>query len=166
MSGQSGRRGEGSGKGTRVKGRAGNEKQDSLPATGGKDLGKLKGVAIDYLTGQRPWSRFRSRCGPGPRWACARRPLAELSADKLTARYTNKSEGQWTFLNVHHTHARTHACTWSLHAFVRARSPSLSPSVLPFFFIFIAERDTDGVVDKISALAKRRRVYFSRWKSE
>lgn len=54
MSGQSGGKGEGSGKGTRVKGRAGNEKQDSLPATGGKDLGKLKGVAIDYLTGQRP----------------------------------------------------------------------------------------------------------------
>lgn len=97
---------------------------------------------------------------PGPRWACAHRPLAELSANKLAAQYTNKSEGQWTFLNVHHTHART----WSLHAFVRARSLRLCPRVSPFFFIFIAERNTDVVVDKISALAKRRRVYLNRWK--
>jgi hypothetical protein len=29
------------------------EKRNSLSATGGKDLGKLKSVAIDYLTGER-----------------------------------------------------------------------------------------------------------------
>lgn len=79
---------------TRAKGRTGNEKRDSLPATGGKDLGKLKGVAIDYLTGHGHEADFGSRCGPEAPWACAHRPLAELSADKLAARYTNKSEGQ------------------------------------------------------------------------
>lgn len=27
-------------------------KRDTLPVTGGKDLGKRKGIAIDYLTGR------------------------------------------------------------------------------------------------------------------
>lgn len=30
-------------------------KRDTLPVTGGKDLGKRKGVAIDYLTGRWEW---------------------------------------------------------------------------------------------------------------
>lgn len=84
----------GKGKGG-AKGRTDNERRDSLPATGGKDLGKLKGVAIDYLTGDGHEEDFGSRCGQdsdGPMGA--HRPFAELSVDRLTARYTNKSEGQ------------------------------------------------------------------------
>lgn len=62
MSRQSGRSKKGgAGRYTRAKGRAGNEKRDSLPATGGKDLGKLKGVAIDYLTGHGHEADFGSR---------------------------------------------------------------------------------------------------------
>lgn len=53
---------------TQAKGKAGNEKRDSLPATGGKDLGKLKGVAIDYLTGHGHEADF------GSRWVCTRLP--------------------------------------------------------------------------------------------
>lgn len=43
-------------------GRAGRGKRDSPPATGGKDLGKRKGVAIDYLTGDE--ADFGSWWGP------------------------------------------------------------------------------------------------------
>lgn len=53
-------------------------------------------------------------------------------------------------------HARTHARDPSTHSCAPALR--LCPRVSPFFFIFIAERDTDGVVEEISALAKRRRV--------
>lgn len=44
----------------KVKGRAGRGKRDSPPATGGKDLGKRKGVAIDYLTGDDRGADFGS----------------------------------------------------------------------------------------------------------
>lgn len=45
---------------SKVKRRAGRGKRESLPATGGKDLGKRKGVAIDYLTGDGRGADFGS----------------------------------------------------------------------------------------------------------
>jgi len=59
-----------------AKGRTDNERRDSLSATGGKDLGKLKGVAIDYLTGDGHEEDFGSRCGPDPDGPAA--PIARL----------------------------------------------------------------------------------------
>lgn len=40
-------------------------KRDTLPVTGGKDLGKRKGVAIDYLTGRSPVRILVSDAGFG-----------------------------------------------------------------------------------------------------
>lgn len=101
------RRGEGIRK--EQKGRTDNERRDSLPATGGKDLGKLKGVAIDYLTRDGHEEDFGSRCGPDPDGpAGARRPFAELSVDRLAARYTEQKRGSMNPLSVYRMHARTH----------------------------------------------------------
>lgn len=36
-------------------GKPGRKARDTLPVTGGRDLGKRKGVAIDYLTGRPRW---------------------------------------------------------------------------------------------------------------
>lgn len=63
-------------------------KRDTLAVTGGKDLGKRKGVAIDYLTG-----RLRGDFGLRPKRPGPRRPSSvfELSVDGLATWDTNKS---------------------------------------------------------------------------
>lgn len=115
----------------REKGRAGRGKRDSLPATGGKDLGKLKGVAIDYLTGDDHEADFGSRCDPGPAMGAGPSPACRTKRQQARI-HEQKREGQWT-LQTHgtRTHARTHARGPS--AFVPGRSLPLSSVLSPIF---------------------------------
>lgn len=93
-----------------VEGRTDNERRDSLLATGGKDLGKLKGVAIDYLTGDGHEEDFISRCGPDPDGPAA--PIARLPNYKRRQACCSVHEQKRGSMNpssVYRTHARTHS---------------------------------------------------------
>jgi len=126
-----------SGKRTRTKGRAGNENRDSLPATGGKDLGKLKGVAIDYLTRHGheanfgSWFESQAPMGLRPSSACrTKRRQAHHSVHEQKRGSMNLVERT--------SHARTHARTHviSPRTFVRVRSPSLASSLSIFLYLY------------------------------
>jgi hypothetical protein len=69
-----------------------------------------------------------------------------------------KAKGQWT-LRAYTT--RTHVCGSSSRSC--ALTLRLCSRFSPFFFILIAERDIDDVVEEISVLTEYRRVYSSRW---
>jgi len=106
-------------------------KRDSVPATGGKDLGKPKGVSIDYLTEEGRGERIsRFQCSPDPQWGPASIDR-RTKTDRLGTR--TKARGSTNPPNIAHAcmHARTYAHGPSTHSC--AATLCLCPRYSPIF---------------------------------